>query len=143
MGFVIGLVTCVLAAFLSFSWFSLVLVVLGLIVGFLNVTPKEAQGFLIPAIALTISAGAVQSLPQVRELVTNIMAGVVALVSPAILVVGSRLCRRPRRIALPRRAMRGSSSHKAGRLSGFVASMQRPCGQLKSGSSPALLLSGV
>ena len=85
--FIVGLVLCVLAAFLSFSWFSFVLVILGLIVGFLNVTSKEAQGFLIAAIALTISASAVQSLPLVGELVTNIMAGVVVFVSPAILVV--------------------------------------------------------
>jgi hypothetical protein len=58
-----------------------------LIVGFLNVSSKEAQGFLIAAIARTISASAVQSLPLVGELVTGIMAGVVVFVSPAILVV--------------------------------------------------------
>jgi hypothetical protein len=58
-----------------------------LIVGFLNVSSKEAQGFLIAAIARMISASAVQSLPLVGELVTGIMAGVVVFVSPAILVV--------------------------------------------------------
>jgi len=85
--FIAGLVISVLAAFLDFSWFSLVLVVLGLVVGFLNVSAGEAQGFLIAAIALTISASAVQGLPLVGELVTNILAGVVVFVAPAILVV--------------------------------------------------------
>jgi len=85
--FIVGLVICVLAAFLSFSWFSWVLVVLGLIVGFLNVTGQESQGFLIAAIALTISASALNSLPFVGDIVTNIMGGVVLFISPAILVV--------------------------------------------------------
>ena len=85
--FIVGLVISVLAAFLPLSWFGLVLMILGLIVGFLNVSGSEAQGFLIAAIALTISASAVQGLPLVGDLVTNIMAGVVAFVTPAILVV--------------------------------------------------------
>jgi hypothetical protein len=61
--------------------------ILGLIVGFLNVSGGESQSFLIAAIALTISAAAVQGLPLVGELVTNIMAGVVSFITPAILVV--------------------------------------------------------
>jgi hypothetical protein len=89
--FIVGLVIAVLAAFLSFSWFGLVLMVLGLIVGFLNVSSSESQGFLIAAIGLTISASAVQALPLVGDLVTNIMAGIVAFVTPAILVVAVKV----------------------------------------------------
>jgi len=85
--FIAGLVISILAAFLPLSWFGLVLMILGLIVGFLNVSGGESQGFLIAAIALTISAAAVQGLPLVGELVTNIMAGVVSFITPAILVV--------------------------------------------------------
>jgi hypothetical protein len=71
----------------SFSWFSFARVILDLILGFLNVSSKEARAFLIAAVALTISASAMQSLPLAGEWVTNIMAGLVVLVSPAILVV--------------------------------------------------------
>lgn len=85
--FIVGLAVSVLAAFLDFAWFGFVLLVVGLIVGFLNVGGSEFQGFLIAGIALVASAGAASSLPFVGELVTKIMGGVVAFVSPAILVV--------------------------------------------------------
>jgi hypothetical protein len=75
------------AAFLSFSWFNCVLVVLGPIVGFLNLASTATQVFLITAIALAISGSPAQNLPLVGRLVTNIVAGVVVFVSRAILVV--------------------------------------------------------
>jgi fructose-specific phosphotransferase system IIC component len=52
--FVIGLIIAVLLGFVSFSYSSLLLVILGLIVGFLNVSEKEATGFLIAVIALLL-----------------------------------------------------------------------------------------
>lgn len=52
--FVIGLIISVLLGFVTFSYSSLILVILGLIVGFLNVTEKEAQKFLIAVIALIV-----------------------------------------------------------------------------------------
>jgi hypothetical protein len=85
--FIAGLVIAVLGAFFNLATFGLVLMILGLIVGFLNVSGSEAQSFLIAGIALTASAAAVQALPFVGDIVTNIMGGVVAFVTPAILVV--------------------------------------------------------
>jgi hypothetical protein len=72
------------------TWVAWVLAVLGLVVGFLNVSTKEPQGFLLPAVALALSASAVRSLPGVGFVLTNILANVVAFVGAAMLVVAIR-----------------------------------------------------
>ena len=70
--FVIGVVLAILFGFIPETWegqATLVLVVLGLIVGFLNITEKESTPFLVAAAALMItsSAGATLKLipPQI------------------------------------------------------------------------------
>lgn len=86
--FLAGLALSILLAFLSLGdWVVWALPVLGLIVGFLNVAGSETQGFLIAAIALAASAGAVNSIPGVGETVTDVMGNVVVFISPAMLVV--------------------------------------------------------
>jgi len=52
--FVIGLIISVLLGFVTFGYSTLILVILGLIVGFLNVTEKEAMKFLVAVIALIV-----------------------------------------------------------------------------------------
>ena len=52
--FIIGLIIAVLLGFVTFGYSSLILVILGLIVGFLNVNEKEATSFLIAVIALMV-----------------------------------------------------------------------------------------
>lgn len=52
--FIIGIVISVLLGFMTFVYSTLVLVILGLIVGFMNVTEKEAQKFLVATIALIV-----------------------------------------------------------------------------------------
>ncbi len=52
--FIIGLIIAVLLGFVSFTYASLILVILGLIVGFLNVSEKEATSYLIAVITLMI-----------------------------------------------------------------------------------------
>jgi len=86
--FIGGIVLAVVAAFVSqTSWIYWALAVLGLIVGFLNVTAEETKGFLLSAVALILSASAVQGIPLVGELVTAIMGNLVAFMSAAVLVV--------------------------------------------------------
>ncbi len=89
--FIVGLVIAVLAG-IGFNqpWFAWVLAVLGLIVGFLNVTSGETQGFLLAAIALIISANAVGEIPYVGGYATSIIAYVIAFLSAAVLVVALR-----------------------------------------------------
>ena len=86
--FIGGIVLAVVAAFVSqTSWIYWALAVLGLVVGFLNVTAEETKGFLLSAVALILSASAVQGIPLVGELVTAVMGNLVAFMSAAVLVV--------------------------------------------------------
>jgi len=90
--FIGGLVLAGLAGLfvVDVTWVAWVLAVLGLVVGFLNVSTKEPQGFLLPAVALALSASAVRSLPGVGFVLTNILANAVAFVGAAMLVVAIR-----------------------------------------------------
>jgi ATP synthase protein I len=86
--FVAGLVLALLAGLgLQMSWVLWVLAVLGLVVGFLNVTGAETRGFLLAAIGLMLSATAVQSIPFVGEMLTRILANLIAFIAAAVLVV--------------------------------------------------------
>jgi zinc transporter ZupT len=86
--FIAGLVIAVLAGiFLQPDWAIWVLAILGVIVGFLNVTVEDTRGFLLAAIALTLSATALNTLPVVGKAFELILPFVVAFVSGAMLVV--------------------------------------------------------
>ncbi len=86
--FIAGLAIAMLGGLgLEASWFSVVLAVLGLVVGFLNVTHEETQGFILAAIALMLSASAVQDLPMVGGHLTAVMINLVVFIAPAVLVV--------------------------------------------------------
>lgn len=86
--FILGMVIAVVAG-LGFEpiWSAWVLAVLGLVVGFMNVTSAETQGFMLSAIGLMLSATAVQMLPFVGDVLTAIMVNLVVFIAPAVLVV--------------------------------------------------------
>ena len=69
------------------AWFGWVLAVLGLIVGFLNVSDKESQAFLLAAIALIVATSAVGAIPYIGEVATQIIANLVIFLGGAVLVV--------------------------------------------------------
>ena len=86
--FIVGIVLAVILAVVTdVTWMYWLLAVLGLVVGFMNVTAEETKGFLIAAIALMLSATSVQAIPLVGRIVTEIMANIVAFIAPAVLVV--------------------------------------------------------
>ena len=86
--FIAGLVIAVLAGlFLNFGWVTWVLAILGIVVGFMNVSGSETQGFLLAAVALMLSVSAVQNVPFVGGVVTTILGYVVTFVAGAMLVV--------------------------------------------------------
>jgi hypothetical protein len=86
--FVAGLVISVLAGLLfQPGWAIWVLAVLGLIVGLLNVTAEDTRSFLLAAIALTLSATALNTLPIVGTALSFILPFVVAFVAGAMIVV--------------------------------------------------------
>ncbi|MBM2821232.1 MAG: hypothetical protein HW405_992 [Candidatus Berkelbacteria bacterium] len=52
--FILGLLISIIVGFQPFTYASLILVILGLIVGFLNIADKEATKYLIAIIALIV-----------------------------------------------------------------------------------------
>ena len=87
--FILGVLLAIIAGLvpqLQTSTITWILVLLGLIVGFLNVTISETQEFLIAAIALLLisSTGA---LPVLGTVIAVMLSNIVAFVAPAALIV--------------------------------------------------------
>jgi hypothetical protein len=86
--FIVGLVLAVIAGLLfQAAWMVWVLVILGVIVGLLNITGEETQGFLVAAIAFTVAATALNSIPLIGGLITSVLSYIGAFVSGAMVVV--------------------------------------------------------
>ncbi|HSF79749.1 MAG TPA: hypothetical protein VLA49_00855 [Anaerolineales bacterium] len=86
--FIVGLVIAVLAGlFFQPTWAIWILAVLGVIVGFLNVTAEDTQGFLLAAIALTLTATALNTVPVLGTAFSLVLPFVVAFVAGATIVV--------------------------------------------------------
>ncbi len=90
--FVIGLVIAVLVGLFTEATGVIVsiLVILGLIVGFLNVAEKEVHGFLVAAIALLLAGGAgdfMASIPVAGSMLQRILTNFVIFVAPAAIIV--------------------------------------------------------
>ena len=64
-----------------------ILVVLGAVVGFLNVSGAESRTFLIAGIAFLATAGALNGLPALGEHIAGVAANLSAFASPAVLIV--------------------------------------------------------
>ena len=99
--FLLGVVIAVLVGFASApvteagsavaGYISLALVVLGLLVGFLNIGHKESTEFLVASIAVILLSSAsanLQLIPVVGTWVAYMVVNVSAFVAPAALVVG-------------------------------------------------------
>jgi len=93
--FLLGLAVAVIAAFVAFApWDGVLLLVLGLVVGAMNVNDKDATAFLVAALGLSLGAGAIGAVSilgaQVASWVAGIVGNVVALVGAAALVVAGK-----------------------------------------------------
>ena len=64
-----------------------ILVVLGVIVGFLNVSGAESRTFLIAGIAFLATAGALNGLPHLGSSIAGIAANLSSFAGPAVLIV--------------------------------------------------------
>lgn len=88
--FLIGIVIAVLAGLLlqTGGWVAVALVVLGLIVGLLNITAKETIPFLVASIALLLARSAgLEKLPLVGTYLGAIVDNIVVFVAPAAAIV--------------------------------------------------------
>ncbi|MBI4043761.1 MAG: hypothetical protein HY393_03070 [Candidatus Diapherotrites archaeon] len=100
--FILGVVIALLAGLaVSFGalggaagWVVVVLVVLGLIVGFMNITDKETTPFLVASIALLAGSGAgLEVLPFVGTWIGNILNYIAVFVAPAAVIVALKAVR--------------------------------------------------
>ena len=90
--FIIGLVIAVLVGLFTDATGIIVtiLIILGIIVGFLNVTEKEVQGFLLASVALLLAGGAgnfLSDIPAIGNLLERSLNNLVILVAPATIIV--------------------------------------------------------
>jgi len=86
--FVIGLIISIVAGIVNIGASGLAwLVVLGIIVGFINVTSKEVTGFLIATIALMMIGSVGLNLPAVGLFVTSIVTAFTSFVAGAAFIV--------------------------------------------------------
>jgi hypothetical protein len=96
--FIVGvIVAVVLPIFTGLSvWLTSLLIVLGLVIGFLNIGAAETQTFLLAALALVIvsgfssTSGLIAQVGQIGPLLGRIFTSILLLVVPATIVVALR-----------------------------------------------------
>lgn len=77
----------VLMAFVSVPYGMLVLALLGLLVGFVTVPGERRLLFMVTAVAVTTSAGALMTVPAVGTYLTAIFSNLAALLQAGVLAV--------------------------------------------------------
>jgi hypothetical protein len=90
--FIAGLVIVLLTGIIAIPMVALILFVLGLVVGFLNITAKETEKFLIATVALMVfGIAGIQSLSvlgaTVSAAINTILASLIAFAGASALVV--------------------------------------------------------
>lgn len=87
--FLLGVLLAIIGPYVPFTYMSLLLVLLGLAVGYLNITDKEMTPFLVAALALAASRGVdLGKIPILSYFKLNDMvANLVVFILPAALVV--------------------------------------------------------
>ena len=90
--FIIGVLIAIIAGFFPLSpVLTSILIVLGLIVGFLNITGTETNQFLFAALVLVVVAGVggglLSQIQTIGEVLKTIFAGMMTFVVPATIVV--------------------------------------------------------
>jgi hypothetical protein len=90
--FMIGVLIAVVAGLipsLPASQVAWVLVILGLVVGFLNIRAREVQEFLVACIAILVVSG-MGGLPPLGRTLGSILTNMISFVAPAALLVALR-----------------------------------------------------
>ena len=94
IAFIVGILVAIVAALVPALQGDIavwLMVILGLIVGFLNISAKEVSGFLIAAMALIIASSAsALSLAVIWVGLTSILGNVIIFVAPAAIIVAMK-----------------------------------------------------
>ncbi len=88
LGIIISIIFALIPGLDAVTWVPFVLLILGIIVGLLNIEDKDLELFLIAAIVLiATSATPLNTLPVIGSLLNRIVINFVTFVSPAALIV--------------------------------------------------------
>jgi len=71
----------------SVTWVTTVLIILGLVVGLLNIEDRNISLFLIGSIAFIATSTSINALPVIGDLLRGILSNLVHFVGPAALIV--------------------------------------------------------
>ncbi len=90
LAFFTGLLLAIVAGFfiLPLDVVTITLVILGIVVGFLNITSKETSGFLLASVALLVAGSAgIDKIPLIGGWFYPILINIVTFVTPAAIIV--------------------------------------------------------
>jgi hypothetical protein len=88
--FLLGILISIIFGLLytsSVKWVTTILIILGIIVGLLNIEDRNISLFLIATISLIATSTSLNALPVIGEIVRNILFNLVHFVAPAALIV--------------------------------------------------------
>ena len=100
LGVVIAVIVGIVGTFVGLGaaagWITLVLVILGFIVGFINISGKELNDFLTAGIAVILTSGFAMApllaldvlIAPLGTLLHNMFSNIVVFAAPAVLIVG-------------------------------------------------------
>ncbi|MBI2543248.1 MAG: hypothetical protein HYW24_03620 [Candidatus Aenigmarchaeota archaeon] len=89
VGVLLAIVLGLFPTALSVTTVASVLVVLGVIVGLVNIGTRESQGFLVAAVALLVAGSAgYGAIPGIGDYLSSILMNISTFVAPAAVIVG-------------------------------------------------------
>ena len=91
IAFIIGFIIAILAGFLNIPYLAITLAILGFVVGFMNITGREAGRYLMASIALMVAGTATLSvLPGVGGILARIFENIIFFVASGTVIVAFR-----------------------------------------------------
>jgi hypothetical protein len=89
--FIIGVIIAIIAGLtgITDTWIAAFLVIIGLIVGFINIAAKESMNYLVASIALLVTNAATKwnALGLVGNYISAILGNIAVFVAPAAVIV--------------------------------------------------------
>jgi len=86
-GILIAIIFGIIPSLRNLTWVAVVLMILGILVGLLNIEDKNISLFLLAAISLVAMSTSLNAMPVIGDLLRAIIINLVQFVGPAALVV--------------------------------------------------------
>ena len=86
-GILIAIIFGIIPSLTNLAWVAIVLMILGVLVGLLNVEDKNISLFLLAAISLVAMSTSLNAMPIIGDMIRSIIINLVQFVGPAALIV--------------------------------------------------------